>query len=350
MVKNEPLSRISLTFKEFTDKKKWEEFNCNFHPASFFQSWNWGEVQKKAGVVVERIGIYNDRDLIGVMQLVFVKAKRGNYTHVRGGPVVKVWTKGIIKQITNYLIRISKKSGSWFIRMSPLIHKNRNTEILEELFSAQGYISSPAHNQDAENRWVLDLSGTEDLLFANMRKTTRQLVKKAKNSGIELRKSKTAFDIKAFLKIYKKTATMKKFVAHNLIREEFEIFSKSDMSLVYQALYDGRVLSSAVITFYGDEAIYRHGATSDYGRKMPGSYILQWVAICDAKMRGLKKYNFFGISPDNNVNHPWYGLSQFKKGFGGQREDYIHSLDLQVSMKYWFSYFIDYATKIIKGY
>jgi lipid II:glycine glycyltransferase (peptidoglycan interpeptide bridge formation enzyme) len=37
---------------------------------------------------------------------------------------------------------------------------------------------------------------------------------------------------------------------------------------------------------------------------------------------GLKTYDFLGISPDNNKDHPWYGVTEFKLKFGGEKIDY----------------------------
>ncbi|RJQ26855.1 peptidoglycan bridge formation glycyltransferase FemA/FemB family protein, partial [Candidatus Parcubacteria bacterium] len=85
-------------------------------------------------------------------------------------------------------------------------------------------------------------------------------------------------------------------------------------------------------------------------RKTPASYLLQWEAIKDAKKEGLSTYNFWGIAKDDDPRGAWHGLSQFKKGFGGQRLDFVHSQDLPLTKKYWLSYLIDYVTKIKKGY
>ena len=47
------------------------------------------------------------------------------------------------------------------------------------------------------------------------------------------------------------------------------------------------------------------------------TYLLQWEAIKAAKAFGSKSYDFYGIPPENDENHPMYGLYRFKTGFGG---------------------------------
>jgi lipid II:glycine glycyltransferase (peptidoglycan interpeptide bridge formation enzyme) len=100
--------------------------------------------------------------------------------------------------------------------------------------------------------------------------------------------------------------------------------------------------------YFGNIAYYLHGASSNKYRNMMAPYMLQWEAVKDAKKRGYKLYDFWGISPlkgeitnnksqisnkskirnPNNQNkmrdskfqisnnkHPWYGISRFKLGF-----------------------------------
>ena len=78
--------------------------------------------------------------------------------------------------------------------------------------------------------------------------------------------------------------------------------------------------------------------------------MIQWKAINDAKEKGCLYYDFWGIAKDENKKNPWYGLSSFKKGFGGSQVDYLHSLDLRVSWRYWITFGIDLLTKIKKGH
>jgi lipid II:glycine glycyltransferase (peptidoglycan interpeptide bridge formation enzyme) len=47
-------------------------------------------------------------------------------------------------------------------------------------------------------------------------------------------------------------------------------------------------------------------------------YALQWQAIRDAKAANCSSYDFFGIPPNEDPNHPMAGLYRFKTGFGGK--------------------------------
>ena len=62
---------------------------------------------------------------------------------------------------------------------------------------------------------------------------------------------------------------------------------------VFTASRRGQPLASAVIVFYGNSAFYHHGASIP--SKIPAAYLLQWEAIREAKRRGHRFYNFWGV-------------------------------------------------------
>ena len=338
---------MSLKFYNLVEARNWNSIIGAQEYSPFFQSLEWGDVEKDNGKTVERYGIFSGKELVGVMQIFEIEARRGHFLHVRHGPVIKKWAKNYIHDVSVFLKKRALEKSASFIRISPLVFED--SKILKD-FLSEGYRFSPVYNLDAENRWILPLSQNEDDLLKSMRKTTRYLIKKGEKDGITVLSSndKKAFD--KFDKIYMQTALKKGFIPHGLVRQEYEHFSKKDNARLYLAQRGTRVLAGALIVYSQKSAIYRHGATSEEGRKTPASYLVQWSAIKDAKKRGLKYYDFWGIAKDENKKNPWYGLSSFKKGFGGAQVDYIHSLDLPVSWKYWITFGIDFITTIKKGH
>jgi lipid II:glycine glycyltransferase (peptidoglycan interpeptide bridge formation enzyme) len=339
--------RTSLEIQEVNDRKIWEEFNLAQDYPAYFQAWDWGEVMKMSGVPVFRFGFSKESQLLGIAQVFDIKAKRGHFLHLRQGPVLREWDRRTVGEILRFIRDFAQKRGASYVRVSPLVKEdNPVISYLKEI----GLKEAPIHNVDAENRWVLDISQELEAILKSMRKTTRYLIRKGESENIKVTCSQADVDIEKFLKIYYETARSKKFVPHLLVKEEIEVFRKEDQSFVYLAEDKGEILGGAVINYYGSEAIYRHGATTSAGRNTPASYLIQWQAIKDAKEKGLRLYNFWGVSKEDDPKDPWFGLSQFKKGFGGERVDFIHAMDYPVSPKYWISFLIDYYTKLKKGY
>jgi lipid II:glycine glycyltransferase (peptidoglycan interpeptide bridge formation enzyme) len=88
----------------------------------------------------------------------------------------------------------------------------------------------------------------------------------------------------------------------------------ADMLKIYAAEYDGKIIAANLVVFYGDTAIYLHGASSNENRNVMAPFLLQWQAILDAKEKGFSKYDFGGVKTGNSSNS-WAGITQFKTGF-----------------------------------
>ena len=101
------------------------------------------------------------------------------------------------------------------------------------------------------------------------------------------------------------------------------------------AEYAGEVLAAHIVISFGETATYVHGASSSKSREVMAPHLLQWKTIKRAQEKGFKKYDFFGVAPHSakasrgtDASHPWAGITRFKLGFGGRREDYIGAYDL----------------------
>jgi len=339
-----------LKVTEITNKKIWDKFleedYKGFYP--FFESWEWGEVQKKIGFEVIRIGLLDKEKLIGSVQIVKVNAKRGNYFHLRHGPILINHSVGNYTAILKYLKNLANSSNVNFIRISPLIE---DTTEVNKVLNSLGFRNSPIHNMDAEICWILDITKSEDELLSQMRKSHRYLIKKSLKEEIEiLQITKSDTNFEKFLGLYKKLANKRHFTMHKGLKEELDILGQSNKAVLFLAKKGGKILGGALIDFAGNMAIYHHGAIDDEYRDLNVSYLLQWVAIREAKKRGKKIYNFWGIASNESKKHPWYGLTLFKTGFGGEKKQFMHAKDLPLSPKYVLTYLIETYSRIKKGY
>lgn len=337
-----------LKISQINDKDTWEGFllSNRIKNISFFQSWNWGEVQKKLGNSIDRLAFYKNNSLIGICLSVEIKARRGHYLHLRHGPVLENFSSDF-KDCVSRLVSYGRSKQCDFIRMSPLLEEE-NAEL--ELLTNLGFRNAPIHNMDAENAWILDLNKSEEELLQNMRKSTRYLIRKGQGMPIIIREGNTRKDFIAFMKLYIQTSQRHNFVPHRGIEEEFNIFLRDNQVALYLAEYRKKIIAGAMILFYGKQAVYHHGSSDETFRDIPAAYLIQWKAIQEAKKRGLSLYNFWGVVPENKPNHPWKGLTLFKTGFGGRRVNYIHAQDLPLTLGYWKTYVIEYITKLRKGY
>lgn len=336
-------------FRQIHDREVWNEAVEQISPNSFFQSWQWGEVQELLKIPVRRFALYENNTIVGVAQITKISAKRGSFLHIRHGPCILRETETQWEDRMNYFLDFLRTQAVaenvWFFRMSPLIEKSPE---IENYLKHKNCIPSAMHAMDAEYCWVLDLDIAEDQLLKNMRKSTRYEIKKSQSLDITIHSDLTKQNIDLFMDLYDKTAKRQGFVEHHGIEEEIAIFRKTNQISLYLAEYEGAILAGALILTFGGQAIYHHGAS--LLTKIPASYKIQWQAIRDAKNNGIKLYNFWGIAPKESVNHPWSGLTLFKQGFGGREQEYLHAQDYPISPLYSVTRCVELVRKKKKGY
>jgi len=180
--------------------------------------------------------------------------------------------------------------------------------------------------------------------LADMRKTTRNLVKRGEREGVEVKEG----TLDEFYALYRKTEKRQKFVAFSKKYLETELRAFDEDARIFLAIHEGTILAGAIIVFYDDTIYYHHGASLH--SQIPAAYSLQWEIIKFAKRRDLKRYNFWGVVKETDTAHPWHGLSLFKRGFGGKEWPLMHAKDLPLSYKYWISWGIERARKWKRGY
>lgn len=333
-----------ITVKSVDNEKEWEDFLVSHPEANFLQSWNWGDFHRALGRTIQRTGFYDKEKLVGVMLSVVEPAKRGRYLTVPGGPIINWGNKDLLKEFTSQVKEISKKEDCVFARVRPQLKKD---DFSKNIFKSLGFIKSPMHLH-AELTSQLDITKSEDELLAGMRKTTRYEIKKAIKEAIKIKTSIDPKDIKIFYDLQVETARRQGFVpfSFNFLSEQFKVFSENGNALLYSAYFENTLLAQAFVIFYGKEAVYHYGASTDEGRKYPGTYLIQWEAIKEAKIRGMNRYNLWGVSPADQKNHRFYGISIFKRGFGGVDFEYLHAQDLIFNYpKYVINYIIETIRK-----
>lgn len=344
-----------MIFKEIETQREWDDFIYGHnYPTSFLQSWNAGEFYNGIGNNTTRIGAYNEGSLKGIALIQKVVAKRGKMLHVRHGPVVDYNNERLVDTFIDYLKELALKEKVDFVRISPQVKSGSEQE---KFLRSIGFSDSQMHDVDAEITWVLNLEQSEEEIMNGMRKNTRYYINRAKRDGVEIVKSQNTEDLKIFWEIYQDTVKRHQWNAYSFdyIKKEFEAFVKDNQIILFLSKYKDKFIGGSLFTYFKDQAVYHHSGTLSQYSKIPSAYLLQWESILEAKARGMKKYNFWGIAPtDENdnpkKNHPWYGLTFFKMGFGGEVEQWMHAKDLPVSKKYWLTHVYEKVERKLKGY
>lgn len=335
--------------KSITLRQIWENFVISQPYTLFVQSWSYGEFYRLLGEEFWVFGVYDGDSLIGGALVVSTHAKRGNFLYIPYGPIIVPDHPGAFDALVGHIRSFAKEKGYCFIRVSPFME---DTSEIQKIFRDAAFKPAPMHIL-AETTWILDIKKDEDALLKEMNKNHRNLIRRCLKEGVRIEIHTDSKKLEPFHELLDTTVHRHKFhrFSRSYVEKEFSAFAKDNQAAILQAfLPDGTLDASAIIMFYGTMAAYRHGASRG-ASKIPSSYLLQWEAIREAKKRGMRYYNFWGIAPDGATKkHPFYGISHFKKGFGGRQLNLLHCQDLPLSGKYAISWAIESIRRVKRGF
>lgn len=267
----------------------------------------------------------------------------GTYLYLPYGPYVR--TKNASKTAYKALKALAEREHAIFIRIEP-----QSPEI------ASYFLKQPncrkSHDLNPHRTWALDLTPEKDQIIKNFATSTRRCHKDAPKKGLSVELSQNPEkDIKYLIKFQNKLAKTKNigtFSPEYLKTEAIQPFST-----LYLARYhtpenppkipknsqntikprpkpkNGQVIAALLFFENQTTRFYMQGAEIPEYKYLPASVACMTAAMFDAKQKGLKKFDFWGIAPENaSKNHPWNGFTRFKKSFGGYPLEYAGTHDL----------------------
>lgn len=292
------------------------------------QTKEWEKLQKDLGEETF-FAQENDFQYLAILK----HTKFGNYLYLPYGPVLH--TKDAYKKALKSLQELSEKKSVIFIRIEP-----------QSLENAREWLKSPKIKQSKElnpaHTWLLDLNTDKDVMIKNFTQGTRTCYNQTPKKGLSILSTKNPEKIKELVRLQSKLAKEKGINAFS------EKYLKTELEQPFASLYlvtynpindqslddeskkvDDPKIIAASLFFDDEDTRYYMQSASDYDyRRLPATVGLLTNAIFDAKEKGLKYFDFWGIAPDDAPkDHPWAGFTKFKKSFGGFPVEYCGTYD-----------------------
>ncbi len=232
--------------------------------------------------------------------------------------------KNAAKAAYQALEKLAKQKNITFIRIEPQAAETAN-------YWANLPNSKKTKDLSPKETWVLDLTPDKADILHGFSQGTRTRYNQFAKKGLSVTSTKGPAEIKHLVTLQHKLAKIKKIgtFSEKYLRTELE----QDFATLYLVHYEKKIIAASLFFDYGDTRFYMQSAADSDYKKLPGTVALLTTALFDAKEKGLKKFDFWGIAPTDasgNMpkNHPWAGFTTFKKSFGGYEVDYCGTYDL----------------------
>ncbi len=336
-----------LRVEDAASREEWDNFVKSHEESNFLQSWDFYEFHASRGKKIVRRVFYDEDKIVAVYAGVVETAKRGTYMAIAGGPILDWASKSLVKKVFEDIKSEGNKTHSAFVRVRPQLPlSDKSLKLMSEL----GLKKAPMY-LSVEYAGVLDLRKTEEEILAGASQGFRRKLRKAEKAEITVETTNDPKIVKTFYELEVKHAKRQGFVAfsESFLTKQFEAFAKNDEVLMYTAKKDGEILAQNFMIFYGPEASYHYGVSSDLGTKYSAAPLLHMEAMREARERGIIRYNLWGIVGLDEIKHRFYGVSEFKRSFGCEELKYTPAHDLVLKpTKYHLTKIVETARKKIR--
>jgi hypothetical protein len=158
----------------------------------------------------------------------------------------------------------------------------------------------------------LDLTVPVDKLFGQVDRAVRRNVRKAEREGVQVEISTSADSMKAYYDLH--CATRLRLGCppqpHRFFTAIVKHFMNRDGGFVALARHEDIPIAGIVVLHFGNNAVYKFGASDQASLHLRGNNLVMWKAIEHCAARGLTRYHFGRTSLENE------GLRRFKQGWG----------------------------------
>lgn len=315
-----------MNLTDATSREEWDKFVTSRPESNFLQSWDFYEFHKMRGKKVVRKLVFDNNIIIGAWAGVVETAKRGTYMAIAGGPLIDFNDQKLVKLVFDDIKSEGLKAGCVFVRVRPQLElSNDSLKLMADL----GLKRAPMY-LSVEYAGILDLLKSEEEILTGASQGFRRKLRKALKNEIEISASDADEVINDFCKLEKLHAERQKYVAFSsdFLKKQFEAFRNGGEILIYTAKKDGEILAQNFMIFYGPEASYHYGVSSELGTKYSAAPLLHLAAMEEARKRGCLRYNLWGIVGKEETSHRFYGVSEFKRSFGCEEFKYTPAHDM----------------------
>jgi lipid II:glycine glycyltransferase (peptidoglycan interpeptide bridge formation enzyme) len=248
-------------------------------------------------------------------------SRTGRRIYCPYGPIAQ--SDSAFTEVLKALYLLAKEHRALFVRIEPILTHDQ--------FNLREFGLKPAiKNIQPGQNWLQDLTKPTEQLLADFTPTNRNLYNTAKNKDLTFRASNDPKEVKIFLKMIHDVAKNTGMRPHgdDYYTTMAKVLVPRGAAKIYVADHNKTPVAAAIVFDTPLTRHYAHAGSLLSARKLHAGSPLVATMLFDAKKNGQKKFDFDGVAPLGQDDHPWSGFTKFKKSFGGEYHAYLGTWEL----------------------
>lgn len=362
---------------EILKEKEFKKIENNFELSTYYQTVAWANLKKITNWQPHYIAVKKDKKIVAAA-LLLSKNILGKYKlfYSPRGLMLDYNDNELLTFFVSELKKYIKSKKGFALKIDPCVEYTRRdneTNVIEDKninkivkdlkkLGFHHYGFTKEYTKETQYRWTyyLDVDKSWEELKKNMNQRCKRCINKQEKYPLVL-VDVTEDNIKDFknimehtsirqnhfdrsLEYYKKLQeVLEDRIKLNIIYLDKKKFLKEHKDdklydLIKEENQDMIPISAGVFIEDKEYLHYVYGGT--YSNYMPlmAQYKIHVEMINYAKEKNIKTYDFGGISGSFDKSSPYYGIFDFKRGFGGYIVEYIGEFDLLINKPMYYTY------------
>ena len=363
-------------------KKEFKKIENELPGSSFYQTTNWAELKELTGWNSCCLGIQENNKIIAATLILYKSMFLGKKMfYAPRGYLMDFNDIELLDFFTNELKKYIKNNNGILLKIDPMVeyqHHDKYGDVIDDNFSKNDLYSylcdlgykhrgfTIGYSSELQFRWTfcLNIDRTKEEILKTMDQRCRRCIRKYEkyplktvdvdNNNIDdfkaimehtaIRQNHFDRSKEYYLNLLNSFGDRIKMIIIYLDRDKFLREFKGDK--LYDRVKGETVkmipISAGVFIFDNDRTNYVYGGTYSHYMPLMAQYKLQMDMIYLSMDKGIKLYDFGGISGNFVHGTPDYGVYEFKRGFGGYVVEYIGEYDLIINKFLYYLYNIGY--------
>ncbi len=314
--------------------RQWDAFVANHPDGGFMQSSAWSRCRALGGFEPFAVILRDDADgsIVGgalVGRRRFEDGQRCFY-YIQEGPLLPEHPDEARAVFSAILARIRRDQRDGGPGASHLRIELRRPNWPEAIERGPDFQPTRLRDPYREPRHTVcvDLRPDEAARLAAMRPKGRYNIGVARRHGVQICRDDSDRGLEAFIALQTLSDERHQLTPRHADYYRAIVEAFGDGVRLYFAEVDGLRLASAMVIPFGPRATYFFGASRSERRETMAPYLLHHQIMNEVREAGCQWYDFWGVAPLDQSDHPWAGISAFKRKFGGAEISHVAIHDL----------------------